>query len=92
MFTWMEHNILGIGRTISKMEKERKYGQIMRVIRDNIKMAKRTGEEHLNGQMDQCTLESLAKITFKELGNTVGRMEENILVIGKTTKWMEKEY
>lgn len=49
----MEHNILVTGKMINKMERAKRFGQIMQVIRDNIKMEKRMEKVHSNGQMDQ---------------------------------------
>ena len=79
MFIWMELNTLDIGKMISKMEKAKKYGQIVLVIKDNIKMEKKMEKEHLSGQMDLFMLGNSFKIIYKELVNIFGKMVENML-------------
>jgi hypothetical protein len=92
MFIWMELNILDNGKMIDKMEREKKYGLMVLVIRANIKMEKKMVEVFLNGLMVQSMLENFFKITYKDRVNIVGKMEENMLVNGKIIKWMGEEY
>ena len=77
---------------IDKMEKEKKFGQTVLVIKDNIKMVKKMVKEHLNGLMDLFMLGIFTKIIYKDRENTVGKMGENMLENGRTIKWMGKEY
>lgn len=52
----MDHNILGIGIMIRKMEKEYKNGLIHQLIKVNIKIIKKMGKENIVGKMDQYIL------------------------------------
>lgn len=73
------------------MVKERKFGLMEQVMKVNIKMEKRKGEELFVGLIVQFILENFIKITFKEKENIPGMMEENIKELGKIIKWMVKE-
>lgn len=77
---------------IDKMEREKKYGLTVLVIKANIKMEKKMVGEFLNGLMVQFMLGNFFKITFKDRVNIVGKMEENMLVNGKIIRWMGEEY
>jgi hypothetical protein len=88
----MEGITLDNGKMIDKMEKDKKYGLMVIVIKANIKMEKKMVEEFLNGLMVQSMLENFFKIIYKDKVNIVGKMEENMLVNGKIIKWMAEEY
>lgn len=92
MFIWMELNILDNGKMIDKMEKDKKYGLMVIVIKANIKMEKKMVEEFLNGLKVRSMLENFFKMSDKDKVNIVGMMEENMLVNGKIIKWMAEEY
>lgn len=76
---------------INKMEKEKKFGQMVLVMKDYIIKEKNMEMEYLNGQMDQFMKENSFKIIFKDKVNIDGKMVENILENGKIIKWMAKE-
>ena len=87
----MALNIQEIGRMINKMVKEKKCGQIKRLMRATIYKEKNTVREYLNGLMVQNIKENFTKIISMELENINGRMVESMLVLGKIIEWMEKE-
>jgi hypothetical protein len=48
--------------------------------------------DNLNGLMEPLMMENFKKIIFMVKENINGVIKENILEIGKTIKWMEKEF
>mgnify|MGYP001807978036 CR=1 FL=1 len=92
MFIWMVLSILVNGKMIDRMEKEKKYGQMELVMKDNTKMVKKTEEVHSNGLMDLFMWETSFRTIFKDKESIVGRMVENMLENGRIIKWMAKEY
>ena len=74
----MALNIQEIGRMINKMVKEKKFGQIKRLMKATIYKEKNTVKEYLNGLMDQNIKENFIRIIFMDLENINGRMAENM--------------
>jgi len=66
------------GKTINKMEKEKKYGQMEQSTRANIKWDLKTAMENLNGLINQVIKVILKIIIFTEKENIFGTMEENL--------------
>ena len=92
LYIWMELNILDNGKMIDKMEKDKKYGLMVIVIKANIKMEKKMVEEFLNGLKVRSMLENFFKMSYKDKVNIFGKMEENMLVNGKIINRMAEEY
>jgi len=74
------------------MEKGRKCGQISQFIKVNTRWGRNMGKGNLFGMMGTIILDNLRIIWFKVKENIYGRMVEDLLVVGRIIKWMEKEY
>ena len=77
---------------IDRMGKDKRYGQMVLVTKDNIKMEKKMAGVHSNGLMVLFMWETFTKTIFKVKESIVGKMVENTLGNGKIIKWMEKGY
>ena len=74
------------------MEWEWKYGLMEPDTKDIIVMAKNMGKANFFGLMDLHMKVNLSKIILKEKALINGLMEEFILEIGKTIRWMVRVY
>ena len=73
------------------MEKESKDGLMVLFTTENTMKVKNMEEELFSGVTIQCSLESLKTTILKVMELTNGTTDENIMVIGKTTKCTVKE-
>jgi hypothetical protein len=71
------------------MEKEQKRGQMEQNIKETTVMEEKKAEVYSLGLMGLRMKENLTIITFKDLGNTFGQMEDNTKGIGLIIKCME---
>lgn len=83
-------NMMVNGKMMLKMVMALKHGVMDLYMRVIIKMDSRTDKEHLNGLMDQSTLENLLMEILKEKVNSSGKTVEFILANGRIIKWMVK--
>ncbi len=88
----MARNMKDIGKRINKTEKEKKHGPTELVTKENIYKEKNRAMENLSGPMVACTMATSLITIFMEKEFTLGVIRDNILEIGKTTKWTEKEF
>ena len=78
--------------TIYHMEKEKKFGQIMLVMKDNTRMVRNMVMESSIGLMDQPTLAILLITTYTETVSTHGQMDVSTTVSGTTTRCTALEF
>lgn len=88
----MEPNISASGKTINKMAKARKFGQMGPATRENTLRAKSMAMVSSSGPTVLSIKESSSRITFKGTGNTSGRTGESMSVNGRIIKWTGEEY
>ena len=63
---------------INKMVRVRKFGQIKRHTKATISKARNMVKVYLSGLMVRNIRENFTRITFMDLGNISGKMEENM--------------
>ena len=61
--TWMELDTLESGKWTNNMDEDKKYGQIMLLMKGSINMGRNMGKEYLNGQMELLIMENFKRIT-----------------------------
>jgi len=91
-FIWTELNMLVNGLTTNRMEKVKKYGQMVPVIKVSIFKEKNMEEVSSSGLMVPYTKENSSSITFRAQVFTNGLMVVNTKENGRITRWMEKGY
>lgn len=79
------------GKRTNNTGKVLKDGQMELSMMENTLKAKNMDEELFSGATTPCSLVSSRTIILKDTALINGTMEENIMVIGRTTKCMEKE-
>ena len=74
-----------IGKTIFKKEMERRYGLMVRCMKEVFKQARSMVREHSNGTMDRISKENFMRTTSTEKANTPGQTVESTKANGKIT-------
>jgi hypothetical protein len=87
----MEPTITVIGLMINNMDLVWSLGQMVLNMKVIILMVKKRERESLHLLMAVITKESLNKMKYVDMANTIGPMVSNTMVNGVTIKCMEKE-